>query len=696
MYPFSIKRFQSVLPRLLLFSSVLMLLGAAGGSVRAQPLSVKIVDFDTSDFPTIRMVVQLREGTVLFTNYSGVTFIVSENGRTQVLQEMNCPADPGTRLSIALLIDRSGSMAERKVNGAIVNDPDTTKLRAAKAAVASFVDRMGPNDEAGIFSFAWESGRIRGFSINQDFSKDKVLLKNALVPISAGGGTWLWQAVLETLKRLDTRPGKKVLIVLTDGKSEKETRSFADAINDALQRNIPVYTVGLGEYVSETTLKTVAAATGGRYYYASNADSLPPIYDDIADEVLIDGCRISYVTDEPCWNGVVRNVTVEAFTHQRVIGTDTVYQPENRLKPIRISVPDDIVAKAGDTIVVPVLCEPVLDNGAFSFDVTLEYDHRLLHFEEVRTSNTRTENHQVQWDASQAGRVRIYAQNHAPALQTPVLFNLVFDAEFVKDTNSIILEFNAADYFEDCPADVVTLNGLVRLDPCVTNYVLYTDSLRIYQAGSDLRLPLYFDPAPANGDPVEITVTVSYDPAIIRYVAFEEKNSIAQELPANVFSSGDGTVTIQAKGFLRGDRDLLGTLLFTVADVPESIMALVTIERASITTRCVTSIQADPLAVFIEGQCRKIASQRRAAFLSVNPNPFNGQALVRFQVPFDGTVRLRSVTLSGAPIAILREGWMKAGEYTLPVSFDGIPSGALYLVLETPAGVSVKQIILVK
>ncbi|NOY05634.1 MAG: VWA domain-containing protein [Chlorobi bacterium] len=662
----------------------------------AQPLSVEIVEFDTTGFPTIRMAVQLWQDTTLFTSYSGVKFTVSENGRTQILQEMNCPADPDTRLSIALLIDRSGSMAERKVDGAIVNDPDTTKLRAAKAAVAAFVDRMGPSDEAGIFSFAWESGRIRGFSINQDFSKDKVLLKNSLVPISAGGGTWLWQAVLETLKRLDTRQGKKVLIVLTDGKSEKETRSVADVINEALQRKIPVYTVGLGEYVSATNLRAVAAATGGKYYYAKEVDSLSSIYDDIADEVLVDGCRITYVTDEPCWDGIVRNVVVEAFTRQQVIETDTAYHPENRLKPIRFSVADDITVEAGDTIVVPVFCEPVFNNGAFSFDVTLAYNWRLLNFQEVRTSNTRTENHQVQWDVLQPGVVRVYAPARPPAIQTPLLFNLVFDAVFVKDTNSTVLEFTSANYSEECPADVATEDGLIRLEPCITNYVLFTDSLSIKPAGSDLRLPLYLDPPPGNGDPVEIVVTVSYNSQLLRFTGFDETESVAAEISANVFPSGDGMVTIQMKGFLRGDRKLLGTLLFSVVDVPDSRVAIVTVENASVNTKCITTVQAHPLAVFIDGQCRKIASRRRAAFLSARPNPFNEQTLVHFVVPVDGRVRLRSITLSGVRVATYRDGWMRAGEYALPVAFDGISSGTFYLVLETGAGVDVKKIVMVK
>jgi hypothetical protein len=181
-------------------------------------------------------------------------------------------ADTRLSHSIGLLFDISTSMDE-----ALPGEP-ITKLKGADNAGASFINSMLTTpkvmDEAGVFSFS------EGFYVNQDFTTNKVLLKNAL-PTSTVSNTAFFDACVEVLVRLEKRPYLKVLVALTDGDDNASKRYFPqDIINIAKTNKIQVYTIGLGTLRpdADNNLKNIALSTGGQYFKANSSKDLLDIY----------------------------------------------------------------------------------------------------------------------------------------------------------------------------------------------------------------------------------------------------------------------------------------------------------------------------------------------------------------------------------------------------------------------------------
>lgn len=187
--------------------------------------------------------------------------------------EIKTPAtDPNqqfTGLDIVFVIDSSGSMSSNDNNG----------LR--KTAAKNFVNKLTENDRAAVVDFDGSS------RIYQNFTKDKAALTNAIDRVDSSGGTSLSAGIstainLFTNSSYDRTDAFKYIIFLTDGDGSYSTSYTATAANN----NIVIYTIGLGSGVRESTLKNIASGTGGKYYFASEADALEPIYDEISFETI--------------------------------------------------------------------------------------------------------------------------------------------------------------------------------------------------------------------------------------------------------------------------------------------------------------------------------------------------------------------------------------------------------------------------
>jgi beta-glucosidase len=90
------------------------------------------------------------------------------------------------------------------------------------------------------------------------------------------------------------------------------------------------------------------------------------------------------------------------------------------------------------------------------------------------------------------------------------------------------------------------------------------------------------------------------------------------------------------------------------------------------------------------------ASNRpRALVLHQNyPNPFNPETVIRFEVPAAGEVRLSVYDLLGREVAVLVDGYLRAGVHT--ALFDGrnVSSGAYFLKLQSGASALVRTMVL--
>jgi VWFA-related protein len=189
--------------------------------------------------------------------------------------------DPVTTV---MVLDRSGSMLQRA-------DAEDRNLRidAMKVAARRFVELMRKGARTTLLPF---SDRI---DVPEDFTNDQAVLKDRIGRLNAFGGTLLYDATfhgIETIMAANP-PGKRAVIVLTDGQDEApgSRRSDAAVIARAREARIPLYMLGLGprDEINEEVMQRMAAETGGKYYHAGSERKLIELFENLSIELHDDG-----------------------------------------------------------------------------------------------------------------------------------------------------------------------------------------------------------------------------------------------------------------------------------------------------------------------------------------------------------------------------------------------------------------------
>jgi Ca-activated chloride channel family protein len=202
------------------------------------------------------------------------SFKVLEDGRPQSIHTFETNADG---ISCAILLDTTGSMAQA--------------LPRVKNSVVKLIDELSDNDSVAIFTFD------RRLVIRQDFTTDKDAAKRAVLRTRAEGETALFDALSESAEEVSKRPGKKALIVFTDGDDNSSVLNASSAVTRAKRLGIPLYSVAEGEAMHSAKLKKLledlSENTGGIAYHVNKLDDIGNAFREIAS-VLQHLYMISY------------------------------------------------------------------------------------------------------------------------------------------------------------------------------------------------------------------------------------------------------------------------------------------------------------------------------------------------------------------------------------------------------------------
>jgi Ca-activated chloride channel family protein len=198
-------------------------------------------------------------------------------------------------IDIVLGLDVSGSMQaldfkidERRVN----------RIQVVKSVVAKFIEER-PNDRIGLIAFAAAPYLISPITTDHDWLQQN--LERIGTAVGNDDGTAIGSAIAASVNRLRMSTAKsKIVILLTDGMNNTGKIAPIAAAEAAKAMGVKIYTIGVGVRgmapipvrdeagnmrlimdkvdVDEKTLQTVADETGGRFYRATDTDSLRKIY----------------------------------------------------------------------------------------------------------------------------------------------------------------------------------------------------------------------------------------------------------------------------------------------------------------------------------------------------------------------------------------------------------------------------------
>ncbi len=185
-------------------------------------------------------------------------------------------------VSTVLALDRSGSMLEP------ADDKDKVlKLDALKGAARRFVEIMRLKARASVVQFSDE------VSPPGPFTGERPTLQKEIDGLTASGETAFLDAAYTALLALiaENPPGKRAVVVLTDGIDNSSRRRKEEIIDLARQARIPLHMLGLGREgeLDEDTMKEIASKTQGIYRRAGNEKDLLQIFEDLSIKLHDDG-----------------------------------------------------------------------------------------------------------------------------------------------------------------------------------------------------------------------------------------------------------------------------------------------------------------------------------------------------------------------------------------------------------------------
>jgi len=167
-------------------------------------------------------------------------------------------------LSVALVLDASGSMKR--------------SMQFLQQAATSFVRKLEDVDKALVVSF---NESIKG---SAEFTEDVERLEQFVDSLQAWGGTSLYDAIHYSLGRVRDQPGRKALVVFSDGDDTTSRMGGQEVIDYARGIEATIYAVGIGD-ASHGFLKKIAGETGGEAFFPDRSGDLIKVFQTISEEL---------------------------------------------------------------------------------------------------------------------------------------------------------------------------------------------------------------------------------------------------------------------------------------------------------------------------------------------------------------------------------------------------------------------------
>src|SRR5688572_19504113 len=150
-------------------------------------------------------------------------------------------------VTVAIALDTSGSIGKGE-------------FEKARQLSVSVLQHLPAGSDAGLFTFDDQERLLLPWGSSADD------VRRALEIVARTGRfTALHDALYEASRKLQSAPpGRKALLLITDGKDEGSTLNLEDGLRVAQDSRIPVWVVGMGR-VQEKVLKRIAKLTAGEY-----------------------------------------------------------------------------------------------------------------------------------------------------------------------------------------------------------------------------------------------------------------------------------------------------------------------------------------------------------------------------------------------------------------------------------------------
>jgi VWFA-related protein len=176
-------------------------------------------------------------------------------------------------LTVALVLDSSGSMRRN--------------LHFLQEAANNFIYKLEEIDRAQVIQF---NDSVKG---SVEFTSDLDRLERFVDGLQAWGGTSLYDAIHYALNRIRDQPGRKALVVFSDGEDTTSSLTKQEVLDYASAVEVTVYTVGIRGATARGLvarsprgfLRKIARQTGGAYFFPDKVANLLKTFQEISKEL---------------------------------------------------------------------------------------------------------------------------------------------------------------------------------------------------------------------------------------------------------------------------------------------------------------------------------------------------------------------------------------------------------------------------
>jgi Ca-activated chloride channel family protein len=194
-------------------------------------------------------------------------------------------------------------------------------------AIADFLRKLDPADAIAVYTFS------RNLSRAAPLTKDRAVVRAALAQnISVGDDTALFNCILLTLRDAAKVPGRKAVVVFSNGPDNRSMLSPEDVGTVAVDEGIPVYVISTldagNNAPTAAALRRLTDRTGGKLYLArdwqAQAQAFTAIHEDLGASYT------AYYYPAPNSNEGFRQIKIELASpgpHGYRIRARAGYQP---------------------------------------------------------------------------------------------------------------------------------------------------------------------------------------------------------------------------------------------------------------------------------------------------------------------------------------------------------------------------------
>jgi VWFA-related protein len=135
----------------------------------------------------------------------------------------------------------------------------------------------------------------------------------------------LYDALWDSLTRMQRREGRRAVVVLSDGRDENNPgtapgslRTASEVLDLIRQANATIFTIGLGPQVDRPFLERLAELSGGESYFPVAVENLRADYRRVVEN-LRRRYVVSYTSTDSARDGAWREVQIQSRSSDVVV-----------------------------------------------------------------------------------------------------------------------------------------------------------------------------------------------------------------------------------------------------------------------------------------------------------------------------------------------------------------------------------------